>query len=204
MAIAAIFGLGNPGSKYAGTRHNIGAELVDQLAKQMNASFRSEKNLGCEVAKVQFGEKSVFLVKSLSYMNESGRALGKFARFFKIQPQEVVVTYDDINLDLGRIKLSLTGSAGGHNGISDILKHYGNGFVRFRVGIESKLHPDIVLSDWVLGKISKEERTIYDAQLDHYLNGMRLLISDGPEKAMNQLNQRTSKTKSNERNSDQE
>ncbi|WOO43686.1 aminoacyl-tRNA hydrolase [Rubellicoccus peritrichatus] len=204
MAIAAIAGLGNPGSKYAGTRHNIGAELVDKLAEQMKASFRPDKNLGCEVAKVQFGGKSVFLVKSLSYMNESGRALGKFARFFKIQPQAMVVAYDDINLDMGRLKVSLTGSAGGHNGITDILNHFGDGFVRYRIGIESKSHPNIVLSDWVLGKISAEERAIYNSQLDHYIKGIHLLISDGPEKAMNQLNQRTSKSKSNERNSDQE
>lgn len=204
MAISAIAGLGNPGSCYAKTRHNIGAEFVERFGMAYSALWKSDKRLKCEYAKIDLRGRSLYLVKPTELMNHSGVSLGHFARYFQVDSSEFIIAYDDITLELGRLRVTTSGGAGGHNGVADILQHLGTGFVRFRIGIGGKPHPDAVLSDWVLGKFSREEQAFIDLQMDQYSEGLRLVLQEGAEKAMNQLNQRKPVKQSNERNSSSE
>jgi PTH1 family peptidyl-tRNA hydrolase len=102
----------------------------------------------------------------------------------------MVVLYDDLNIDLGLVKISVTGSAGGHNGVASLLQHLGDGFIRYRLGVGPKQPPQMDLKDFVLGKFTPEQQTIIDQSLDHYLSGLQLLLEQGTERAMNSLNRR--------------
>ena len=198
MALAVIAGLGNPGKDYDKTRHNMGAVLVDALAAELGLVWKSEKATRCQVARGHLEGRPVSLLRPMLYMNESGQALGAYARFHKLEPASFAVAYDDITLELGRLRLTLSGGAGGHNGVSDMLQHFGNGFVRYRLGIGSKPYPDMPLKDWVLGKFTPEEEKIVTERISVFIEGIRLLWQIGPERAMNQLNTRNSKSNTHE------
>lgn len=191
MAVSVIAGLGNPGSEYRATRHNIGFEVVDALAASEAALWKEEKRFDGEVAKVMLGGRAITLLKPHTFMNDSGRSLGAFLRFLKLPTTDLCVVYDDITLEPGRLKLSLDGGAGGHNGITSVLQHIGQGFIRYRIGIGPKAHPQMKLSDWVLGKQTTEEKAIFSARMPVYLEGLHYLASEGIERAMNQFNTRT-------------
>jgi PTH1 family peptidyl-tRNA hydrolase len=124
-------------------------------------------------------------------MNESGRALRRFADFYKVPADGIIVIYDDLTIELGRIKISLRGSAGGHNGVASLLEHLAAGFIRYRIGIGPKHPPEMDLKDFVLGKFIPDEQTIFDQHLSTYVDGLDLLLKQGPDQAMNQLNRRT-------------
>jgi PTH1 family peptidyl-tRNA hydrolase len=192
MSIAVIAGLGNPGTEYRGTRHNIGFAVVEALATEQGAVWKSEKKFQSETAKVRLAGQPVVLMKPLTYVNESGRALGAWLRFHRLGAEAAAVVYDEINLDLGRLKLSVNGSAGGHNGIASLLREPGAGFVRYRIGVGGKSHPAMDLKDWVLGKFTEAENAVLTARMPVYLQGLHLLLSQGVETAMNQLNTRHS------------
>jgi PTH1 family peptidyl-tRNA hydrolase len=130
-------------------------------------------------------------VKPQSYVNESGFALRRLLDFHKLPVSLLAVIYDDLNLDVARTKVSISGSAGGHNGVQSLLDHLENGFVRFRIGIGPRKPPQIDLKDFVLGRIPAEDRTLIDSQISKYLSGLDLLISEGVAAAMNQLNRKT-------------
>lgn len=191
MSVSVIAGLGNPGLQYRGTRHNIGFEVVDVLAGVQGALWKEEKRFQCLLTRVQIAGAQVTLVKPQTFMNESGRSLGLLMRFLKLPVSELCVVYDDITLDVGRLKLSVSGSAGGHNGITSVLEHLGTGFIRYRIGIGGKAHPEMKLSDWVLGRYTTEEKTVLSARMPEYIKGLEYLLSEGAERAMNQFNQRT-------------
>ncbi|MBC2592830.1 aminoacyl-tRNA hydrolase [Ruficoccus amylovorans] len=191
MSIAVIVGLGNPGPEYSGTRHNIGFAVVDALATEQGAAWKNEKRFQAETAKVSLAGQSVVLMKPLTYVNDSGRALGAWLRFHRQPASAAIVAYDEINLELGRLKLSLNGSAGGHNGISSLLRDAGAGFLRYRIGIGGKSHPAMDLKDWVLGRFTEAENALITARMPDYLKGLHLLLSRGVETAMNQLNTRS-------------
>ena len=131
MSIAVIAGLGNPGSRYRNTRHNVGFALVEKLAAKLDVEWKTESRFEADIATVSYGERKLLLVKPQTFMNASGRSLGAILRYRKLTPQSLVVVYDDITLELGRPKLSLNGSAGGHNGIRDLLAQVGPGFLRY-------------------------------------------------------------------------
>lgn len=188
--VCAIVGLGNPGPEYVQTRHNIGFQILDALAASQRGSFKEMPKFEASVCQVSMGESSIWLVKPLTFMNRSGRCIGPMARYYKWLPEQVLVIYDDITLDPGRLKLSLRGSAGGHNGIADILTHLGNGFVRFRIGIGPKTHPEMDLADYVLGKFTEADMDWVQQQTPHYLDALQLIVRQGAEAAMNRLNQR--------------
>ena len=190
MPIAVIAGLGNPGSKYRNTRHNIGFALVDQLAAKYGATWKHEARFEAEVAVIQHGERKLMLLKPQTFMNASGRSLGTVLRYRKQSTDSMLVIYDDLTLDLGRIKLSVSGSAGGHNGIADILTQVGAGFARFRVGIGAKPHKEMDLSDYVLSKFSKDEQTILTDRSPIFLDHLHLILNQGIESSMNTINQR--------------
>lgn len=197
MALAVIAGLGNPGVAYQGTRHNIGESLVSRLADKLGAGWRTEKDLACEVARTSWAGRSLVLLRPTVYMNESGEALARYARFYRLEPAAFVVVYDDITLEPGRLRVTVRGGAGGHNGIADILAKLGDGFVRFRLGIGGKAHPAMELRDWVLGRFTSEERTLLEAKTGDFLDGLQLLWEQGADRAMNQLNRRTLQPKLN-------
>ena len=190
MPIAVIAGLGNPGSKYRNTRHNIGYALVDQLATKYEATWKHEARFEAEVAVIQHDKRKLMLLKPQTFMNASGRSLGTALRYRKLSAESLLVIYDDLTLNLGRIKLSVNGSAGGHNGIADILTQVGAGFARFRVGIGAKPHKEMDLADYVLSKFLKDEQTILTDQSSIFLDHLHLILNDGIDSSMNIINQR--------------
>ena len=190
MPIAVIAGLGNPGSKYRNTRHNIGYNLVDQLATNYGATWKHEARFEAEVAVIQHDERKLMLLKPQTFMNASGRSLGTVLRYRKLSAESMLVIYDDLTLDLGRIKLSVNGSAGGHNGIADMLTQVGTGFARFRVGIGAKPHKEMDLADYVLSKFSKDELIILADRSPIFLDQIHLILNEGIESSMKTINQR--------------
>lgn len=202
MAVSVIAGLGNPGPEYRDTRHNIGFQIVDQLAAECGAEFKPQKKLNALTAKANFAGQTLTLVKPETYMNESGVALGAVMRYLKVPVDTIVVIYDEINLELGRCKISVRGSAGGHNGVSSLLQHLGNGFVRYRIGIGGNPHRG-QLTNWVLGKFSTDEKQIIESRIPDYINGLKLLCGQGTTIAMNQINTRIPPPENHESDSDQ-
>ena len=190
MPIAVIAGLGNPGSKYRNTRHNIGFSLVDQIAAKYDATWKHEARFEAEVAVIQYDERKLMLLKPQTFMNASGRSLGTVLRYRKLSAESMLVIYDDLTLDLGRIKLSVNGSAGGHNGIADMLTQVGTGFARFRVGIGAKPHKEMDLADYVLSKFSKYELSILADRSSIFLDQIHLILNEGIESSMKTINQR--------------
>ncbi len=192
MSVTLLAGLGNPGAKYAATRHNLGFKVVDALAAAEGLSWKHEARFEAEIARwnVRPGETR-WLIKPQTFMNESGRALRKLLDFHKLPAESLAVTYDEMNIEIGRVKLSVDGSAGGHNGIASLLEHVGNGFLRYRLGIGSSERPvGMDIADYVLGKFSLSEQTIIDQNLKTFVEGARLLFTSSPAEAMNRLNRR--------------
>lgn len=194
MSISLVAGLGNPGRDYVSTRHNLGWIVVEAFAAKLGLSWKAASSFEAEVARWDRpGQPSLLFAKPLTFMNDSGVAVGALTRFYKIPPADLAVIYDDLTIDLGLVKVSVTGSAGGHNGVASLLEHVGDGFVRYRLGIGPKQPPQMDLKDFVLGKFTPEQQSLVTQQLPHYLSGLELLLSRGPEAAMNQLNRRDPK-----------
>jgi len=192
MSILLVAGLGNPGREYANTRHNLGFILLDALARKHALSWKMHSAHQAETARWDNapGGRAILLAKPQTYMNDSGAALQSLARYHKIPASQIVVAHDDINIDLGLVKVSLTGSAGGHNGIASILQHLGDGFIRYRLGIGPRRPPKMDMKDFVLGKFTTDQQTLIDNTLPHYIDGLTLLLQHGTARAMNTLNTR--------------
>jgi PTH1 family peptidyl-tRNA hydrolase len=186
-----IVGLGNPGDKYAGTRHNIGFEVVDRLAKLWAISLKQERRFQAEYG-VGFGpsREKVYLLKPLTYMNRSGQSIRAAIDWLKLSPAQVLVVYDDMDLPMGRLRLRLSGSAGGHNGMKSAIAHLGTqDFPRLRIGIgASDRAGDGAVISHVLGNFSKAERATMDAVVDTTLRAMEKALTDGVEKSMSLYN----------------
>ena len=135
MAISIIAGLGNPGKEYEDSRHNLGFQIIDQFAKDLGWPWGASKKFGAFIAKGVYKGNELKLVKPQLFMNNSGQVLASICRYFEVLPENVVVIYDDINLDLGRLKISIGGGSGGHNGVADIMSHMDNKFIQFRGSI---------------------------------------------------------------------
>lgn len=194
MFLSLVAGLGNPGRDYEHTRHNLGWVVLDALAKKHGLTWKHAPQFEAEIARWDVGAgRTRWLLKPLTFMNDSGRAVGALARFYKIDSPAIVAVYDDLTIDLGLLKITTTGSAGGHNGVASLLEHLDSGFVRYRIGIGPKQPAQMELSDFVLGKFTPEQTTLVTQKLDHYVQGLDLLLSRGVEPAMNQLNRRDPK-----------
>ncbi len=194
MFLSLVAGLGNPGREYEATRHNLGWVVLDVLAKKHGLAWRHAPQFEAEIARWDLGAgRTRWLVKPLTFMNDSGSPIGAVARFYKIDPEAIAAVYDDLTIELGLVKVTVSGSAGGHNGVASMLEQVGDGFVRYRLGIGPKKPPQMELSDFVLGKFTPEQQLIVSRQLDHYVQGLELLLSRGLEPAMNQLNRRDPK-----------
>lgn len=191
MSVSVVAGLGNPGPAYEGTRHNAGFLLVDALAAEWGCDWAKDRKARALFAVADRGGRRILLVKPQTYVNKSGSCLNAFCGYYKLPVSSVAVVYDEINLPIGRAKVSVGGSAGGHNGIADILRCLGDDFIRFRVGIGPKDPPQIDMKDFVLGKLKPEEIDILNRAKKGFLDGLKLLIDSGPQTAMNRVNQRS-------------
>ena len=157
--INLIVGLGNPGNKYEGTRHNIGFSFIDFFSKQTECTI-TESKFQSLIGSKDISEQKFILMKPQTYMNHSGEAVKEIKNFYKINPSEIIVIYDDLDLDVGQIKIKNTGSSGGHNGISSIINNIGsNEFTRIRIGI-GKPKEKSMTNKYVLSKFSKDDQKI--------------------------------------------
>ena len=159
-----IVGLGNPGREYEKTRHNAGFRVIDRIAEKLNVKIDKLKFQGL-YAQVNTDSGKLFLLKPQTYMNLSGRSVLQLSAFFKVPPARIIVLFDDISLEPGKLRLRKDGSAGGHNGIKSIIQELGSqDFPRVKIGVGAKPHPDYDLADWVLSTFSaQEEKTLAPA-----------------------------------------
>ncbi|MBW7893518.1 MAG: aminoacyl-tRNA hydrolase [Opitutaceae bacterium] len=191
MSISLVAALGNPGREYADTRHNLGWLVLDAFARRENLAWRHAPRFESMVTEWRSADgRGVHLVKPLTYMNESGRALAALARYHKIPVPRIAVIHDEFTINLGLVKVSVTGSAGGHNGVASLLQHLGDGFVRYRLGIGPKEPQQMDLKDFVLGIFTPSQKSIIERTSACYLSGLDLLLNSGIDKAMNTLNRR--------------
>jgi len=183
-----IVGLGNPTKDYAHTRHNVGFDAIDYLADKYQIDIREKKHKGLVGKGVIDGEK-VVLLKPLTYMNLSGESVRAALDFYKMdEKEELIVIYDDISLEPGQLRIRKKGSAGGHNGIKNIISHLGHDtFMRIKVGVGEK-PAGYDLADYVLGHFSKEDRFIMEDAFQKTADAVKVMITDGPDAAMNEFN----------------
>lgn len=180
-----IVGLGNPGLEYEKTRHNIGFMAMDAICEKYECNCKKMK-FRAYMGDVVIGKKRVLLLKPQTYMNNSGTAVSEAARFYKIAPENILVMYDDISLEPGIIRIRRKGSAGGHNGIKDIIETLGSeDFPRIKIGVGAKPHPEYDLKDWVLGKFKPEDQDKVKTALDNTVKAVNEILSRGIDSAMN-------------------
>ena len=183
-----VVGLGNPGSKYENTRHNMGFMAVDLLAESVNMPFNKVR-FKAATGTCELGGEKVLVMKPQTYMNLSGEAVGEAARFYKIPPEHVLVISDDISLAAGKLRIRASGSAGGHNGLKNIIQHLGTDkFPRIKVGVGSPQQAGFDVIDWVIGKPLGEDKKTLQETLELAAKAVSCVISQGPEKAMNRYN----------------
>ena len=183
-----IAGLGNPTLQYEGTRHNVGFDVIDMLADRYNISVDGRKGRALVGKGIIEGQK-VLLVKPQTYMNLSGESLRELVNYYKIDEEhELLVIYDDISLDVGQLRIRKKGSAGGHNGIKNIIAHLGTQeFPRIKVGVGDK-PPRMDLADYVLSRFSKEDREKMEQAFKDAAEAVEVMIAEGPDAAMNRFN----------------
>ncbi|MDR3273783.1 MAG: aminoacyl-tRNA hydrolase [Puniceicoccales bacterium] len=190
MAAKLLVGLGNPGKEYDRTRHNVGFCVLDRFCAAKKGNWKLDKKLESELAIIKFGNHNLILSKPTTFMNDSGRAVQKICKFFKILPTEVTVVCDDISFDFGEFKLAGRSGSAGHNGLADILEKFGPGFARFRIGVGAKKNKSMDLKDHVLGKFTDDEQKIIEAMMPEILSDLQLLLDKGLEYSMNLTNRR--------------
>ncbi len=153
-----IVGLGNPGKEYTGTRHNIGFEAVDEIVSYLNIGpWSLKKDLKCQIASGITGGAKVIAIKPTTFMNNSGEAVQAVCHFYKLSAEDVIVIHDELDIDFGKIRTSLGGSAAGHNGIKSVIAHLGEEFGRIRIGVGPKKPAQIDSADFVLGTFTKTQ-----------------------------------------------
>ena len=185
-----IVGLGNPGKQYAHTRHNVGFDTIDILADKYNISVDIKKHKAL-CGKGMIGGQKVVLAKPQTFMNLSGESIRELVDFYKIDPEEeLIVIYDDISLEPGQLRVRPKGSAGGHNGIKNIIAHLGTQvFKRVKVGVGEK-PKGYDLADYVLGRFSKEDRILMEDAFGRAAEAAVCMMNDSMEHAMNQYNKK--------------
>ena len=180
--------LGNPGPKYECTRHNAGFMAADALAKKLGVSINRARFKALTAPAEINGEK-VLLMKPQTYMNLSGEAVGEAARFYKILPENVIVVSDEVSLPLGKLRVRMKGSAGGHNGLKSIITSLGSdNFPRVRIGVGAPPHPDYDMADWVLSVFRNQDLEDMLSAADKAAEAVITYVTDGPERAMNRFN----------------
>lgn len=187
-----IAGLGNPTKEYDKTRHNVGFSVIDVLADKYRIDVSEKKHKGlCGRGAIE-GQK-VILVKPQTFMNLSGECIREVADYYKIEMEDVIIIYDDISLEPGQLRIRLKGSAGGHNGIKNIIAHLGTQeFPRIKVGVGAK-PPRMDLADYVLSRFAKEEQPLMEDAFKEAAEAAVMMMTDGAEKAMNHFNTKKKK-----------
>ena len=185
-----IVGLGNPSKEYEGTRHNAGFEVIDRIADKYNISVDTKKHHAL-IGKGIIGGQKVILAKPQTFMNLSGESVRSLLDYYKVdEEQELIVIYDDISLDNGQIRIRAKGSAGGHNGIKNIIAHLGGQvFPRVKVGVGEK-PSKYDLADYVLGHFSKEEQVLMDEGYAHAVHAVEMILEGDISAAMNEYNRK--------------
>lgn len=194
MALKLLVGLGNPGPEYEATRHNAGFWWIDTLAQRQGVRLEPEKGFFGNLAKTSIataaGPRSVWLLKPMTFMNRSGQSVGAVARFYRVQPEEILVVHDELDLQPGQIKLKKGGSHAGHNGLKDIQAQLGSAdFWRLRIGVG---HPGVKAEviHWVLRKPPAEERNAIDEASERALDAAAELVADEMEMAMRAIHRK--------------
>lgn len=183
-----LVGLGNPGLKYESTRHNMGFLAVDKLAEVERFKF-NKLRFKAWTATAELGGEKVLVMKPQTYMNLSGESVGQAARFYKIPPEHVLVISDDISLPIGKLRIRANGSAGGHNGLKNIIQHLGSDqFPRIKVGVGMPENAGYDIADWVTGRPMGDEQKPLMEALDKAVAAVPVLIRDGVDKAQNRFN----------------
>lgn len=185
-----IAGLGNPTLQYRGTRHNVGFDVIDTLADKYNIAVETRKSRALIGKGIIAGQK-VLLVKPQTYMNLSGESIGELVSYYKVdEEQELLVIYDDVSLDVGQLRIHRKGSAGGHNGIKDIIRHLGTDvFPRIKIGVGEK-PKGYDLADYVLGHFSREEREMMEEGYQKAAEAVEMILAGELDEAMNVFNRK--------------
>lgn len=187
-----IVGLGNPGAKYAGTRHNVGFEIIDILAERWQIPLKEDRRFQGDYGDGSVRGKRLGLLKPLTYMNRSGQSIRSVIDWLKLEPGAVLVVYDDMDLPVGRLRLRLAGSAGGHNGMKSAIAHLGTQeFPRMRIGIgasNSAEERDSAVVSHVLGRFSPADRDRVNTIMDYAAKAVEVSLESGVEKAMSYYN----------------
>lgn len=183
-----IVGLGNPGKEYAHTRHNCGFQAIDLLAEMLNCKIDKGKFQGL-YGQATYQGKKLFLLKPQTYMNLSGRSVLQLSAYYNIPPTRIVVLFDDISLDPGKLRIRASGSAGGHNGIKSIIQELGSqDFPRVKIGVGAKPNPQQDLADWVLSGFNPSEKKALETALPHAAEAALSIVQEGVSTAANKFN----------------
>lgn len=183
-----VCGLGNPGTQYENTRHNAGFMAVDAIAQKIGADVKKLKFKSL-TADVTLGGVRCLLMKPSTFMNNSGEAVAEAMNFYKLTSDKLLIIYDDISLDVGRLRIRQKGSDGGHNGIKSIILHTNSDkFPRIRIGVGAKPHPDYDLADWVLSGFPKEQAADLEQSLSNAAAAAELMVQGKINEAMNKFN----------------
>ena len=182
-----VVGLGNPGSKYDNTRHNIGFATMDYICEKTGTKLDKAKFKSL-YGTWKYKDKKIILAKPQTFMNLSGEAVGEITNFYKIPAENVIIIFDDVSLAVGKMRIRSKGSAGGHNGIKSIISHIGDKFPRIKIGVGEKPHPDYDLADWVLGKFTDGDKKLLSEKYECAYQSVQLMIDGETDKAMNLYN----------------
>ncbi len=183
-----IVGLGNSGDRYEHTRHNVGFDTVDALADSLDIPVQRLKFKALTNTATIAGEK-VLLMKPVTFMNLSGEAVEPAAAFYKVPADHILVISDEVALPPGKLRIRKGGSAGGHNGLKNIIAHlHTDQFPRIRIGVGEKPHPDYDMADWVLGRPQGEDRKLVDDAIARAAQAIQCYIQEGPDRAMSRFN----------------
>jgi len=184
--VKAIVGLGNPGAQYKGTRHNVGFAVLDELARRASVEFESAP-ADALMARWRRTDEPVLLVKPLTYMNLSGQAVGELSRYFKIEPVDLLIVVDEVQLPLGKLRARARGSAGGHNGLKSVIAHLGDNYGRLRLGVgRGDSRRD--LADHVLARFDQDEAADAERMISRAADAAETFITSGIAAVMNQFN----------------
>jgi PTH1 family peptidyl-tRNA hydrolase len=186
-----IVGLGNPGKEYVHTRHNIGFLVINALSTKFHGGdWKTNKNLKSVVTDIEINEEKIILAKPVTFMNESGQAVGALQRFYKIDHKDIILIHDDIDLQFGKLRVRVGGSSGGHNGIKSIQQHTGQEATRFRIGVANdELRTHIPSVKFVLQKFNKDEQAKLPALIDESVNELTNYLENPEEYSKHLLHQ---------------
>jgi len=187
--IKMVVGLGNPGAEHQQDRHNVGFWFVDELARRLEGNFKSERKFDGDCCRISLGANELWLLKPSTYMNRSGLAVTRLATYYKMDPEEILVVHDELDLDVGVARIKRGGGHGGHNGLRSVISHIGQEFYRLRLGIG---HPgdknDVI--DFVLSRPGLKERDLLEKAISDSADVMPVWLGEGDERAMHQLHSR--------------